>query len=519
LPACVKSGTSIDISGTVSYAGNISGPLYVVIDNATSTGGDHVGGTYVDTTGSPPWKYVVRGLPQSSGSMAVTAYLDAIGVQVANSAADPMGSTPFTLSGTSISNVDVALTDPTPVVPAAPGIQTVFRTGTRMGVLFRPPQDANGLEYAEKYAIYWHTSPNPGPSNYLGALTVPPGRNFAAMNGFTPGTIYYFGVTAISAAGESPVSPIAFAVAGTPSVGSTISGTVSFPGIPVSSTTALYVIAYSGQGALRAQVIDSPSSVQSFTISGVPDGFYRQLAFLDLDGDGRLAPTEPHTPFDSAPGVVVNGGNVTGQSLVISSAAAIARVSTDHFVGTGGDGYSVQFDIQGNTKVPVSAVLCSGPNVVTPSDMTVGRYNDGAVTQRWDFGNTPPAKGDQYELIVTYSDGKMESFTVSVTGVLPDAPTILAPGATTTSQTPTFAWTLPGSLPASYYQTVSVWKNQSRYWEDFSIPPGTTSIIYNSDGSASPPTLGLGTYSWSISVQDTNGNRVSRDDSFAVVAP
>jgi hypothetical protein len=74
-------------------------------------------------------------------------------------------------------------------------------------------------------------------------------------------------------------------------------------------------------------------------------------------------------------------------------------------------------------------------------------------------------------------------------------------------------------LPAAYVQTISLWQNQNRYWEDFSIPPGVTSIAYNADGTASPATLGPGFYSWSISARDMNGNRVSRDDNFAVVAP
>jgi hypothetical protein len=232
-----------------------------------------------------------------------------------------------------------------------------------------------------------------------------------------------------------------------------------------------------------------------------------------------MSPGEPHTSFDGAPTVTVSGADVTGQSLTISSAAAKARVATDHFVNSGGDGYALEFIIESNRKIPVSGVLCSGPNVVTPSDMTVGHDNDGAVTQRWELGSTPPAKGDQYSLVVTYSDGMTEALTVSVTDVLPDAPTLLAPASTTTDTTPTFMWTLPASLPSAYVQTVSVWQNQNRYWENFSIPPGASSVVYDNDGSASPAVLGLGSYNWSISARDMTGNRVSREGSFAVVEP
>jgi hypothetical protein len=262
------------------------------------------------------------------------------------------------------------------------------------------------------------------------------------------------------------------------------------------------------------------SSPQAFKITGVPNGFYREIAFLDLDGDGKLGPAEPRTPFDNAPAVVVAGADVLNQSLSISSASSIARVATDHYVDSGGDGYGLEFNVQRNRKIPVSAVLCAGPNVTTPSDMTVGHDDDGAVTERWNLGSIPPAKGDTYVLVVTYSDGTTEGIDVPVTAVLPDAPTVLAPSATTTSTVPTFSWTLPGSLPATYVETIDVWQNNNRYWEDFSIPAGTTGITYDADGAASPATLASGfTYTWQVSIQDANGNRVTRQSSFAVVPP
>jgi hypothetical protein len=107
-----------------------------------------------------------------------------------------------------------------------------------------------------------------------------------------------------------------------------------------------------------------------------------------------------------------------------------------------------------------------------------------------------------------------------VTAVLADAPKITAPAATTTSTAPTFAWSLPISPSPIYVQSVDVWQNGNRYWEDFSVPPGVTSIAYDADGTASPPLLTVGlTYTWQITEQDANGNRVTAQSSFAVVSP
>jgi len=286
-----------------------------------------------------------------------------------------------------------------------------------------------------------------------------------------------------------------------------------------SSASVLYAVAVSAATGVRVAVVPSPTTSQPFAISGVPDGDYRLILLLDRNGDGAFASSDPRVGLEQSPVIVVSGADVSCASLAFPSGWSIASVSTEHFVGGSGDSYGLRFEIRPNRKTPVSAVLCSGPHVVTPSDMTVGHDGEVQVTERWALGSTAPVVGDTYGVIVRYSDGTQEVLDLKVTGVLGAAPTLIAPTGTIASTTPTFTWTLPSTgLPAMYGQRIDVQPvGGSRLWESGDLPPGATSLVYDADGRASSAQLPVGPeISWFLDLVDLNGNHVGTEARFTV---
>ncbi|HEX9082397.1 MAG TPA: hypothetical protein VF768_08960, partial [Holophagaceae bacterium] len=201
-------------------------------------------------------------------------------------------------------------------------------------------------------------------------------------------------------------------------------------------------------------------------------------------------------------------GNLTGQDLTLSNASATAQLATQHWKQTGassGEGYNLNFRINGNVKLPVNLTLQLGAN----GTVDVGVNSNGGDKYQYWLNSLRPLVGDSYPVTVTYSDGTSETLNPAVTAVLDTfaqnlAPTTSGSGVTT----PTFTWAAPATPPASY--TYDLWVNDStsgQIWGSWDMPSTQTSILFNADGSASQPTLTLGTtYTWGLGVKDVNGN-------------
>jgi hypothetical protein len=139
------------------------------------------------------------------------------------------------------------------------------------------------------------------------------------------------------------------------------------------------------------------------------------------------------------------------------------------------------------------------------------------------IGSTVPNVGDTYTFGVTYSDTSTGTVSAAVTGVVNAFAINLAPqtgGGSNT--TPTFSWTYPTSASSYIYSFNLCCSSNSDIWDipgNNSNANGFTSaqiplgqIPWNTDPTGqgslpSVPNLTLGTtYTWSIQLQDSNGN-------------
>jgi hypothetical protein len=122
--------------------------------------------------------------------------------------------------------------------------------------------------------------------------------------------------------------------------------------------------------------------------------------------------------------------------------------------------------------------------------------------------------GDDYAVAISYSDGSSETIHFVVNAVLDCFPENLS--ATGDPAVPTFVWNAPLGMPASYTYfftlqdlfRVTLWNYAGPNGVGF--PSGTSSLLYNLDGKANPPTL-TGTpfpvYPASLTVRDSGGNQ------------
>jgi hypothetical protein len=194
------------------------------------------------------------------------------------------------------------------------------------------------------------------------------------------------------------------------------------------------------------------------------------------------------------------------------------------YPGGSGQGYNLNFQISGIVKQPVAVTLTSGPNLINPVDIATCSSSCGNGSQiNFSLGTTAPNIGDTYTFSVIYSDLTTGTVTASVTGVLNAFATGLSPQTGTgTSVTPTFSWSDPANASNYSYTFSLCCSNGTDIWD---IPgqnsnangfsSSISSIPWNTDptGGGSAPSvssLTLGTvYTWSIQVQDSNGNSAS----------
>jgi hypothetical protein len=126
--------------------------------------------------------------------------------------------------------------------------------------------------------------------------------------------------------------------------------------------------------------------------------------------------------------------------------------------------------------------------------------------------------GDTYQFQVTYSDASTGTLTSSVTAVLNSFAQSLAMNTSlpNSNLAPLLTWAAPASPPASYTYSVGLYSisgpgenwNYSGGNNSNGIPSSTTSVVFNTDNSASPNaalTSGV-TYDWFVQVSDANGN-------------
>ena len=495
------------VSGTVSYAGSKTGRIFLRLDNGY---GDNAPGVSISAAGA----YTIRGV--APGTYTLYAWMDTVG-QVIPNAANPVGSTlNVSVTSAGVTGVNVTLADPAPISltgTAGPTLNGVAPMNGGAFVSWSPMQNAQSLETADSYLIQWSTSNTF--ASITGSATVPAmGDNnpiYFTTSALSNGTTYYFRMYGKAGATTSNASATSTVVPAIGAGGSTISGTVTFPG---AATGPLYVGVFDeSAGRPYAVRIANPVSPQAFSIPGVPNGTFFFFGIIDQNNDGLIDAGDISNTNSNVSSLITVAGNLSGQNLALSNAGAIATVATSHqkYTGSGGssESYSLNFNVDQNTKLPVNVALVLGSSV-----LDVAKPVNGNGYWFWtNLGSLRPTVGDAYTVRVGYGDGTSEDLTVLVSGVLDTFPTSLAPvtGAAA-GTTPTFTWSAPSPAPSFPY-TYSFWMQQQnggqiwQYPSDGDMSSSQLSLVYNVDGTASQPALTVGTtYVWSISLMDANGN-------------
>jgi hypothetical protein len=510
-------GSTISVSGTVTYTGTKTGRIYLMLEPTCGSAGGSTG-TSISSAGT----FTIRGLPPNT-TYVLQAFMDTLGYGVPNTV-DPTGSASVTVGTGSASGVSLALSDPGGTVLPNSAFSLSSVTAFNNGVVaFYKNAKYNGVEAATSYTLQWSTTSSF--SSIAGSKTFPAIGTHSAVwfvNGLTNGNAYYFraapivgGVTLGYSTLSSPVTINA------PTGTYTVSGSVSFP---VAASGPLYVGYLNNfTGGTYLQYIANPTSAQAYSIQ-LPSGSYQPIAIIDQNNNGVVdAGDLQDVVYGQGNNVVTISGNTTGASITLPGTNAVAAVQTQHyFNGSGATNYYyLQFSVQTGLKLPVAVTLVSGPNITGPIDIALCGQTGSSCSEGFQIltnsGLNTPNVGDTYTYNVTYSDGTSGTVTAAVTAVLNGFASNLAPTGTGGSKSPTFTWTDPANASNYTYGFEIGVTNGSLLWQ---IPSGngnlyssTTSVVWGTDPLASGNTPSVSTltdntnYSWSIFVYDIYGNQ------------
>ncbi len=520
------------VSGTVSYGGAATGPIYVEL-NSNCGGNGASNGVTLAAKGA----FTIRGV--SPGSYTLNSWRDKLGFGEPNASNPTATVSNLTVSNAAVTGVAVALADPVAVsLSAAPKLGTIDGFTNGVVINFTPIKNNNQVELPASYTVQWNTTnsfTSPAGSHSFpasGDNTDVWFLNTANVTGLTSGSSYFFraqGVAGSSTSNwSSTVGPIKLAA---PTAANTVTGAVTFTG---AATGPLYVGFYDqNTGNVWATQVGSkaapPTSPGQYTVE-VPSGTYGLFAIIDQNNNGMIDPgdlTNVNSGGNGPPNVTISGG--TTENLTLPSAASTVTVTTQYSPNTSGSGiaidYNLSFSVREGVKLPVSATLSSGPNVIDPVDMGACVPNCGTPQFQY-YANTEgylPKVGDSYSFNVTYSDATTGTVTGAVTAVLGASalPTLISPTGTGIGDTPSFDWTYPSSAGSYTYQFSLCCGNNGNVWNipgnnsksngftNSQITPPLVWGVDPTDGTnlPSPSTLSAGNYyDWSLQASDANGN-------------
>jgi uncharacterized protein (DUF2141 family) len=498
------------VSGTVTYAGTRTGPIYVLL---LETDG---GGACLGTTLAQPGAFTIRGVP--SGTYSLTASLDAVGNGTPN-LNDPATTTslPVTVDGQSLAGEDLVLVDPGlnlhgqagPPFTASPmdsGILLAFDPITETSATTGLTADC-----ALSYTVAWSAFPDfrtlAGTASFAAQASQ---GGIACLQDPTlvNGAAFYFRMNAVAPGSSSLWSVSGGPVTvGAPTGGRTVTGTLNFSS---QAKGPLYVLCQDEEGDLYGCRIASPASPQSFAIPGVPDGTYTLSAFLDQNNNGLLDAGDSNDFPAWAPPFQVDA-SLGPQSLSLPSGNAFTVATTYHYQTAGAqDDFLEELYVQDLGLHVTGSTVLSGPaGTIAPQDL--GNTGEG-FTALTDLGSTRPLSTDAFSCLVTYADGSQETLTTGITGFLADLPQDPQPDGTAgVGLTPVFTWRPPASAPTTFWYNVYVWCESSGVaWDTGWLPSTQTSLTYGTDptdASNTAPALTRGTTcQWMLTIADANGN-------------
>ncbi len=486
------------VSGTVNYSGTKTGRVYLALNGN--------GNTYGVSIAGPTGAYTIRGVPP--GTYTLTAYMDTVGLGVQN-AENPVATvTGLGVTSAPVTGVSVNLADPAAVtLSTAPSFQGIVPFSGGAFVNYGPLTDLSGVETANAYDVQWSTDSSFATG--VGTLTFKAQGNQNPMcftGGLTNGSTYYFRIR--GKAGTATISPWSAAtslVIGSATGFNTVSGTIT---LPVAATGPL-AVALVDKANNKFFIVSIPKAsitnlTPTYSLTGVPNGTYGLYAILDQNHNGVIDPGDiTNTNGNGLP--VTVSANVSGVNLTLSGANATAVLNTSHWKQGTNEGYQLNFAVNGNVQLPVNVAVQFGPNAI----VDVGVRNQGTPYQFW-MPWIRPVVNDPYPVTVAYGNGTpTDTLTTTVTGVVDAFAQNLAPQSPTSAgTTPTFTWTAPVAPPTPYTYELGIWPQGvggSLWWIN-NLPSTTTSILYNSDGSASGPLVTGTAYTWTVNVVDQFGN-------------
>jgi hypothetical protein len=276
--------------------------------------------------------------------------------------------------------------------------------------------------------------------------------------------------------------------------------------------------------------IASPVSPQAYSIAGVPSGTYQNFAILDLNDDGEVNPPDINdVNGHTNPPTITVSGPTTGNITLTNPVSAFGVPTNVQGSSSQPTTFNISVQIDAGSKLPISATLFSGKNVAVPYDINADQHN---ANYSPIFNNSvSPTVGDTYRFLATFSDGSTQILTGTVNAVLTSfAQTLTMQTTTPGSPTvPLLTWSAPATPPTALPYTYSVnlfnanGITPNTFWSYFGsgngngIPSTQTSVLYNTDGSASPNApLSTGTYNWSVTVQDNNNNSAQFTTTYVV---
>jgi hypothetical protein len=519
--------TTYSISGTITYPGSKTGNTIISVYQSGNTSctncSAQAGTSFFTAPSSTGTAYTVRGLPP--GAYVVDVEIDTQGTGVPNSSNPAGSSSVATITSSNLTAVNVTVGDRTAAAPSAPSMPSVFPSSGAALVVYNPVNDLSGDELATSYQLSYGTDTG---ATSVGTLSYKAGNsiNVFAVTGLTNGTAYYFKLAAVNGSGTSAYSSVAGPITINPtSGGNTVSGTVTFSGI--TATGRLNVGLFSGVNGVYFASYTSPTSGQVFSIAGVPNGTYSLFAFLDQNSCNYICVGDfsNFVGSNGPPQITVSGAS-SGNAITLTAAAANVFVTTNHTTGGVSDSYYVNVGINFGGKLPISMTLYSAPGMGVPFDMDAGPQSNYNPVNN---SSVSPTVGDPYEFQVNFSDTTTQTIPASVTEVLNTFATSLSEttsgivgGVTLSRNVPEFTWAAPSPLPPSAYTyQLQVSTNNGTIWNDKGghdsngLPSTTTSAVFNSDGSASQPSLTTGTaYTVTITVTDSSGNSATVQRSY-----
>jgi len=472
---------SYSISGTISYSGSHTGRIYVGLKNANGSAIGH--GTSIASPGAFIIHGVIPGIYYK-----LSAEMDIRNDGTLN-ADNPSGEIlTITITGASLTNQNITLTDPASAAPVTPtGLH--INPGDGVALIRWDNMTSNYKTIAESYKIYWGTDV----AATSGTPVIVQASHNMYLQSIANGN-YYFKISAIAGGTESAASAVIGPVTISAGTGvNTVSGTVTSP---VTPSGPLYVGLYAGHGIYYITKITSAGASQAYSIAGVPNGIYRAFAFLDQNNN--CLPDSGDVMFDTSGAlpVVINNNNPTAD-ITLSSAGSRGNVATEHWIYGSSSGYILNFTVGGMMNLPAGASIASGQNIPVPLDMQKENFSTGGFSCPVNLGTVSPSLTDSYRFDVSYYAGAAEQMTAPVTAVLDSFAQNPAADAT---NIPTFSWSAPASPPAFYSYYIAVYDattgNLVWYYPGstpFGMPSTQTSVLYNVDGTASQSSLTIGT--------------------------